>query len=503
MESKSTSVLVIDDESEIRTVLERVISREGYRVLSAQDFDSALEIIRSQKIDVVISDIVMNGKNGIEVAKEVRKINENIPVILMTGNPDLSTAEEAVRNRVFDYISKPIRRKNILEVLKKATMEKGVRDRHTETLIRSETENTKLAQRAKDLYLQNYNILNATSDCVITLDRNLKFSGLNQSALDAFGYAEEEILGKPFNVLIPPEKEKLYMEKVALLLKRKNKKQIARISRSDLMNKNGEVRIYDISVCYYDIEGQTYYTGIARDITNKLLISEKLIDAERRAFLSVLASSIGHEINNSLTAIQGHIEVAKLPDATEQIRQKTIQITWSQLIKLKTLTNNLLQLGKPGESLSKSLEPINLNDSVESVIDVFQKTSRLKDCRIYFKPGPTSVVVKSDQDQLSLLLSNIVLNSADATGNRGNIQISVYIRNHHPVVSVLDDGVGMSEEVIQKIYQPYFTTKGIGKGTGLGMFVAKEIADQRGIKIEIESEPNLGTEIRLVFPDKV
>lgn len=213
MESKSTSVLVIDDESEIRTVLERVISREGYRVLSAQDFDSALEIIRSQKIDVVISDIVMNGKNGIEVAKEVRKINENIPVILMTGNPDLSTAEEAVRNRVFDYISKPIRRKNILEVLKKATMEKGVRDRHTETLIRSETENTKLAQRAKDLYLQNYNILNATSDCVITLDRDLKFSGLNQSALDAFGYAEEEILGKPFNVLIPPEKENFIWKK--------------------------------------------------------------------------------------------------------------------------------------------------------------------------------------------------------------------------------------------------------------------------------------------------
>lgn len=223
MESKSTTVLVIDDEFEIRTVLERVISREGYRVLLAKDFDSAFEIIRSQKIDVVISDIVMNGKNGIEVTKAVRKINENIPVILMTGNPDLATAEEAVRNRVFDYISKPIRRTSILEVLKKAKIEKEIRDQHTETLIRSETENTKLAQRAKDLYLKNYNILNATSDCVITLDQDLKFSGLNQSALDAFGYTEEEILGKHFNVLIPPEKEKLYMEKVALLLKRKTR----------------------------------------------------------------------------------------------------------------------------------------------------------------------------------------------------------------------------------------------------------------------------------------
>lgn len=73
MESKSTSVLVIDDESEIRTVLERVISREGYRVLSAQDFDSALEIIRSQKIDVVISDIVMNGKTASKSRKKFAK----------------------------------------------------------------------------------------------------------------------------------------------------------------------------------------------------------------------------------------------------------------------------------------------------------------------------------------------------------------------------------------------------------------------------------------------
>ncbi|XDD49804.1 response regulator [Leptospira sp. WS92.C1] len=503
MESKSTAVLVIDDESEIRMVLERVISREGYKVFLAKDYDSGIEIISNQKIDVVISDIVMNGKNGLEVAKEIRKINENIPVILMTGNPDLTTAEEAVRNRAFDYISKPIRRTNILEVLEKAKKEKENRDKHSESLLKSETENTKLAQRAKDLYLQNYNILNATSDCVITLDQELKFSSMNQSALNSFGYTEDEIIGKHFNILIPTDKEIFYMEKVAQLLKRKKKRQIARISHSDLQSKNGEVRTYDISICYYDIEGQTYYTGIARDITNKLLISEKLIDAERRAFLSTLASSIGHEINNSLTAIQGHIEIAKLPDSTDPIRQKAIQITWGQLIKLKTLTNNLLQLGKPGESVKKPSEQINLNESVESVIDVFQKTSRLKNCQIHFKPDPQSILIESNQDQLSLLLSNIMLNSADATGNRGNITINVHVRNHHPIVSILDDGIGMDEEVIRKIYQPYFTTKGIGKGTGLGMFVAKEIADQYGIRIEIESEPNSGTEFRLIFPDKV
>lgn len=217
--------------------MERVISKEGYQVLSAKD--SALESIRNQKVDVAISDIVMNGKNGIEVVKEIRKINENIPVILMTGNPDLNTAEEAVCNRAFDYISKPICRRNILDILERYKIEKETRDKRAENLIKSETENTKLAQRTKDLYLKNYNILNYTSDCIITLDRELKFSDLNRAALYAFGYAEEEIVEKHFEVLISVGKEKLYMERLNRLLK----------------SKNGEVKAYEISICYYDIEG--------------------------------------------------------------------------------------------------------------------------------------------------------------------------------------------------------------------------------------------------------
>ncbi|PJZ71518.1 hybrid sensor histidine kinase/response regulator [Leptospira perolatii] len=502
MAADQPSVLVIDDEAEIRTALERVISREGYSVFVAEDFDSAMRIVHENSVDIVISDILMGGKDGIEVTKEIKKYNSNIPVILITGNPQLETAEEALRTRAFDYISKPVTRQNLLVVLENARKEKEDKDRKSRRIMQTVREKTHLAQQFKDLNFRNSLILESTGDCVITLDESLIIRWVNESTCRHFHYRENEIIGQDVSILIPEPKREAYTEKVNSLIARKHDRQIARLHNAELMNKKGEVRTFDISVCRYMIGGRAYYTGIARDITQKLLISEKLIDAERRAFLTTIASSIGHEINNALTAIQGFIEVARLPDSDEALKDKAIQVTWNQITKLKNLTFNLLQLGKPGD-IGKDREVLDLNEVIESVIEVFRKASRLKNCEITFEKPREKVQVYSNSDQLSLLLSNIVLNSADATQNKGNIQISLTERNHHPVLKIKDNGVGMSPEVQKKIFQPYFTTKKTGQGTGLGMFVAKEIADLFGIRIEIDSELDKGTEFRLVFPDKL
>ncbi|TGK07643.1 hybrid sensor histidine kinase/response regulator [Leptospira semungkisensis] len=496
------NVLIIDDEAEIRTALERVISREGYHVFLAEDFDSAMKIVRDFQVDIVISDILMGGKDGIEVAREIKKYNSNIPVILITGNPQLHTAEEALRNRVFDYISKPVSRQNILTALENARREKEERDRKSKRILRTVREKSHLVQQSRDLNYRNSLILETTGDCVITLDEDLTIRGANQATVRNFGYEEAEIVGHKITLLISDENKDPYLERISHLMNRKSDHQIARLHNAELVSRDGGKFNFDISVCRYELNGKTYYTGIARDITQKNIISEKLVDAERRAFLTTIASSIGHEINNALTAVQGFIEVARLPDADEPIKDKAIQVTWNQITKLKNLTFNLLQLGKPGD-LGRDREILDLNDVVESVIEVFRKTSRLKYCEIVFQKAKEKTFVHSNADQLSLLFSNIFLNSADATSNKGRIEISVSERNRHPVVHIKDDGIGMTQEVLVKIFQPYFTTKKTGQGTGLGMFVAKEIADHFGIRIEIDSEPEKGTEFRLVFPDKL
>ncbi|TGK22380.1 hybrid sensor histidine kinase/response regulator [Leptospira fluminis] len=502
MTENHPNVLVVDDESDIRTALERVISREGYNVFVAEDFASAMQIVRENPIDIVISDIMMSGKDGLEVAKEIKKYNSNIPVILITGNPQLHTAEEALRNKAFDYISKPVTRQSLLAVLENAKKEKQEKDRKSRKILKTVREKTHLAQQFKDLNYRNSLILETTGDCVITLDESLVIRAVNEAALRQFQYGEEELVGQQVELLIRPTNRDSYLERIEKLTHRKSEHKIARLHNAELINRKGEPRTFDISVCRYVMNGRTYYTGIARDVTQKILISEKLIDAERRAFLATIASSIGHEINNALTAIQGFIEVARLPDSDENLKDRAIQVTWNQITKLKNLTFNLLQLGKPGE-IGKEKEILDLNEVVESVIEVFRKASRLKECEIIFQKSKEVVRIFSNSDQLSLLISNIVLNSADATANKGRIQISVLERNHHPMIKIQDNGIGMSQEILRKIFQPYFTTKKTGQGTGLGMFVAKEIADLFGIRIEIDSEPDKGTEFRLVFPDKL
>lgn len=502
MEDKITKVLIIDDEAEIRNVLQRVISREaGYQVFVAENFDVGLKTVKTEGIDIVISDILMDGKDGLAVAQAVKEYNDNIPVILMTGNPQLTSAEEAVRKRACDYISKPVQRSTILQVLRNAKTEKESRDEHLQEFRDSESERFFLRNRNRDLSERGATILNATSDCVITLGTDLRIRGVNQAVENQFGYAQGELLGQHIGVLVPEDKKEIYLHNMQEMLKRlKNSaNEPMRFNNAQLKSATGEVRTYDVSVCEYEFGGERLVTGIARDITQKLLISEKLIDAERRAFLTTLASSIGHEINNSLTAIQAYIEVAHLPNAKEDVKTKAIEITYNQIQKLKNLTSNLLQLGKPG-SIHKKLDTLDLNEIMKSVIEVFTKTSRLKYCTLELNTFEKPLMVSTNFDQVSLLFSNLILNAADATSNKGLIRIDVKEDKGSPIVAISDNGIGMTEETIKMIYQPYFTTKKLGQGTGLGMFVVKEIADLFQIKIRVDSKPNEGTTFILTFP---
>ena len=92
-----------------------------------------------------------------------------------------------------------------------------------------------------------------------------------------------------------------------------------------------------------------------------------------------------------------------------------------------------------------------------------------------------------------------MLNAADATENRGNIFIKTYISGTDPIMEIQDDGTGMEQETLVNLYEPYFTTKGLGKGTGLGMFVVREIAELYHIEINVESKKDYGTKFILKF----
>ncbi|TGL56211.1 response regulator [Leptospira ognonensis] len=496
-------ILIVDDEEDIRIALKRVLNREGYEVLLSDSVESALELINSgATFDLVISDILMKGLSGIDLIKHISDKLLNLPVILITGNPNLSSAESAVRYKAFEYISKPVERNQLLTIVKKAIDSKQLKDIEIEKLHQSEIMEKVLRTQNLDLNRQNAAILNATSDAVITLNSNEIIVSANLATFEMFKYKNvNDFIGQSLSILFIESKYEKYMAQAKSVINQSTGKKAIHLPDVTLKRSDDSTFLADIAICTYILDGDAYYTGVVRDVTQKKMMVEQLIDSERRAFLSTVAASIGHEINNSLTAIQGFTEMAMKENADVNLKNRALQVTMNQTQKLQALTTNLLLLGKSSKIQSHTNVSIEINNSISNVLDVFSQTARLKYCQINWTPIDKKIFILVNADQFSILLSNLLLNAADATSNTGTITLSLKTNLGKVYLHITDDGIGIREEIQKQIFEPYFTTKELGKGTGLGLFVVKQIADTFGIKIEMESIPNQGTTFTLIFEE--
>lgn len=492
-------ILVIDDEEPILTALERVLTRENYIVTTTAHPTHIEKILKTQNIDAIITDIMMEEMSGLDIVKKVKKEYPFIPVILITGNPNLNSAQEAIRRQAFDYIKKPVERNKILEVVKKAVQYKKKLEQEEREKEKNKQIAEDLTRRNQDLSTQNARILDATTDFVITFTQDNVIFYANRAARERFERPNIPLVGSKVLDFVPEDKKESYSRMIDLAVKYSRYSIRQRIELV-VLDKYNQLVEMETSFCHYTIDGVDYYTCISRDTTEKKILVQKLIESEKRAILTTLAASIGHEINNAITAILGFAEVAQSPTASIQVKDQAIQVTIAQAEKLRNLTYNLLTLGKSNKPFSPNeVTKVDLNVAIQNVLELFEKSSRLKYCHLEVDLSKEPLWVVCTQESLELILTNLILNAADATNNKGKIKIKSGWSNGEPYLMVEDNGIGMTEEVQKKIYEPYFTTKEVGKGTGLGMFVVKETANRYGIRIHMESEVNKGSKFTLVF----
>lgn len=495
------TILVIDDEAEIRFAIERILKKLDLQVISCENAALGIDIIKQNpNISLVISDVLMPGLNGVDLVKFVYETEANLPVILITGNPDLATAEAAVRYKAFDYISKPFERNQIVEQIRKALAHKLEKDIEKEKLLKAALMEDVLRSQNLDLNRQNSAILNATSDAIITVNKVGTIISANLSALENFRIESPlDLIGNNVKILFPPNKVGFYTKETNRLFTVHSTYTALQLNDVTLRKFDGSEFSADVSVCAYKLDQNIFFTGIIRDVTQKKEMVRRLIDSERRAFLSTLAASIGHEINNSLTAIQGYLEMALKDMASIEIKEKALKVSMNQAQKLQSLTANLLHLGKSDRLKKEDSSILELNSAIGSVLEIFKSTAKLKNCKILWEPNPNKIFMRMSFDPFSILLSNILINAGDATQNRGTIEIESKIQDKLPHLIIKDNGVGMSPETIKQIFEPYFTTKELGRGTGLGMFVVKQIIDSYQIKLDIQSEVGKGSSFDFKF----
>jgi len=260
-----------------------------------------------------------------------------------------------------------------------------------------------------------------------------------------------------------------------------------------------------------DDGGPDRLQGVMFDVTERRLLSEQLVQAQKVEAIGQLAGGIAHDFNNLLTAITGYAELLlhRLGDNHRYARELTEILRASE--RATRVTGKLLAFSR-----RQPLDPSNLNLN-SLLIDLDGLLRRLIGERIQLELSLASgpILVRAEPTQLEQVVMNLVVNARDAMPDGGLVRIATALRRieaagrgavaglragDYVELSVLDTGSGMDAETRRRLFEPFFTTKPVGQGTGLGLAMAYGIVQQSGGTIQVESEPGKGSTFRVFLP---
>ncbi|KRT69262.1 MAG: hypothetical protein XU15_C0012G0073 [candidate division NC10 bacterium CSP1-5] len=365
-------------------------------------------------------------------------------------------------------------------------------------------------------------LIHSSLNMIVSVDANRNIVEFNRAAEEAFGYSKAEVLGEPVDLLYADPSEGSQVSSAILtqgrfsgeIGNRRNNGEIfySYLSASVVRDANGNI-----------VGGM----GISRDITERKRAEESLRESNRRLeealaelkatqqqvlqqerlrALGEMASGIAHDFNNALSPVVGFTEV--LLDRPEYLDNKEKVTRYLKMVNTSAqdaanVVRRLREFYRNRDE-EELLLPINLNDLVEQVIMLTQP--RWKDQAL--ASGVTLRVetdlqnvarVTGNESELREVLTNLILNAADAMAESGTITLRTRSDGTHVVLEVTDTGTGMTEEVRQRCLEPFFTTKG-KRGTGLGLAMVYGIIRRHQGTLSIESEPGRGTTVIIRLP---
>jgi signal transduction histidine kinase len=223
----------------------------------------------------------------------------------------------------------------------------------------------------------------------------------------------------------------------------------------------------------------------------------QLRHADRLATIGQLASGVAHELNEPLANILGFAQLAgKCPDLPEQAGQDIEKIVKASL-HAREIVRKLLLFSR---QMPTRKEKTNINDLIKEGLYFLQSRCIKEGIELnYLLPEhPPEITV--DPSQLKQVIVNLVVNAIQAMPEGGKLDIRTRTRGDHISIFVEDTGVGMSKEILKQIFLPFFTTKDVGEGTGLGLSVVHGIVTSHGGTIKVDSTVGLGTTFEIILP---
>jgi two-component system sensor histidine kinase HydH len=346
-------------------------------------------------------------------------------------------------------------------------------------------QNAYLVRRTLDeMRTYTRNVLESMANGLITVDRSLCVATFNPTALEIMGKTKEDVAGRPISELLPLENEikkvlsdsESILEKEVKITSERKGKDFLFLSVSPLKEPDSHIA-----------RGAVI---ILRDVTMIRELEQKVILSEKFAALGRLSAGVAHEIRNPLNSIRGFIQYfqKKLSLEEEDYRYTDLMIT--EVDRLNRVISKLLAFSKPREPRLSIRSPYEILDHCIRVIEREAQGEGLELIRTTCADEMPLVLM--DTDQITQVFLNILINAVEATPTGGKIFVKCEMDEPGRLrIAVEDTGEGIPKENIDKLFDPFFSTK--KKGTGLGLAIVKSIIEAHDGEIDVESEPGRGT----------
>ena len=351
--------------------------------------------------------------------------------------------------------------------------------------------------------------IDTVPDVVYTKDPDGRFVMVNPATAQMFGFTNyEEMQGKTvFDVYPPDVAERLRAEDVTVMAGRTTTNR--EVKRLD---PGGRDRWYlALKAPLVDSTGAvTGLLGISRDITERKELEQQLRQAQKMEAVGQLAGGIAHDFNNLLTIIFGYSDVLRAESEASETLRDSVDAISEAAGRAAALTRQLLAFSR------KAILQPQVIDVNAAISDTARMLGRLigETIAVQLKLDPSIDTARVDPGQFDQVLMNLAVNARDAMPDGGTLTISTAtvhlsdaraealetVPGPHVQISVSDTGVGMTEAVVARIFEPFYTTKGLGTGTGLGLAMVFGIVRQSGGGIYVDSAPNEGSTFHIVLP---
>ncbi|MFC1821875.1 ATP-binding protein [Thermodesulfobacteriota bacterium] len=242
-----------------------------------------------------------------------------------------------------------------------------------------------------------------------------------------------------------------------------------------------------------------------REVEFRARMEQRMVAAERLASLGTLAAGVAHEINNPLAIMNDAVGWLKLLLQKEEFTdmhlkqqlEKGFEKIEKSVERAKKITHQLLGFVRKGDS---GISNVNLKQLAEESIELIHKEAKHKEIDFNIKAQGSVQTIRSDPYQLRQVFINLLTNAVHATGPKGKVSVTIEGLGDNVGLKIQDSGEGILKENLEKIFEPFFSTKSSGVGTGLGLFVTRGIIEKLGATIEVESELGKGTCFRIQLP---